>query len=119
MKFERTKSMTYYCCPICEENSTNRAKIEMHFREAHQVRVNKFIRCGICGEGWSVRRFGEETAQRLAEQCCQSHIDVGNADQIATQSYFASHGCVGYVKSMEGEESVENNHIKKIEVADE
>ena len=112
MKFERTKSMTYYCCPICEENSTN-------FREAHQVRVNKFIRCGICGEGWSVRRFGEETAQRLAEQCCQSHIDVGNADQIATQSYFASHGCVGYVKSMEGEESVENNHIKKIEVADE
>lgn len=51
MKFEKIKRVTYYRCPICEENSTNRAKIEMHFREAHQVRADKFICCGICGEG--------------------------------------------------------------------
>ena len=30
MKFERTKSMTYYYCPICMLNSTNKAEIEKH-----------------------------------------------------------------------------------------
>jgi hypothetical protein len=41
MKFERTKSMTYYYCPICMLNSTNKAEIEKHFREGHQVKVKK------------------------------------------------------------------------------
>lgn len=98
MKFERTKSMTYYYCPICMLNSTNKAEIEKHFREGHQVKVKKYIHCNICGEGWDVQAFGEEGARKRAEQCCQSHIDNGKADREASISYFYSHGRFGYVK---------------------
>ena len=82
MKFERTKSMTYYYCPICMLNSTNKAEIEKHFREGHQVKVKKYIHCNICGEGWNVQAFGEEGAG----ECADTHKSCMSEAQLTEDS---------------------------------
>ena len=62
MKFERTKSMTYYYCPICMLNSTNKAEIEKHFREGHQVKVKKNTYIAIFAEKVGMYRHLEKRA---------------------------------------------------------
>lgn len=102
MEFKRIKTMNYYCCPACNTISTTKAEIEKHLREDHQIKTERFIYCNICGCHWNVQTIGEEAAIKRAEQCFQSHIDSGNADQIASQCYFASHGRFGYLKYVKG-----------------
>lgn len=83
MKFERIRSVDYYCCPACGMAFTDRKEAERHFRYDHQIEICKVIRCNICGTGWDTKVYGEQEARRRADQCYQSHIDDGSAEAIA------------------------------------
>lgn len=101
MESKRIRSVDYYCCPVCGENSTNSSEIERHFRK-HQIKVDRVYYCNICGDGWYANKYGEEGAKRRADQCCQSHIDDGSADVIARKTYFYTRGRLGYLSYVKG-----------------
>lgn len=103
MKFERIRSVDYYCCPVCGMAFTDRKEAERHFRYDHQIEICKVIRCNICGAGWDTKVYGEQEARRRADQCCQSHIDDGSAEAIARRNYFFTDGEIGYLRSVKGE----------------
>lgn len=99
---KRTINVTYYECPVCGKNSTNKQEIENHFRQ-HQIKTNRTIYCKICGAGWYVSAYGKKRAKELAEECYKRHIEAGNADETAARSFFLSKGAFGYVKIKESE----------------
>lgn len=103
MKFERIRSVDYYCCPACGMAFTDRKEAERHFRYDHQIEICKVIRCNICGAGWDTKVYGEQEARRGADQCCQSHIDDESAEAIARRNYFFTDGEIGYLRSVKGE----------------
>lgn len=51
MSRQRSRSVKYYCCPVCGKNSTDRIAIEKHYRERHPVKIDEVIYCNICGAG--------------------------------------------------------------------
>lgn len=92
-----TISVTYYKCPVCGKNSTNKKEIERHFRQ-HQIKDDEVIYCNICGAGWHVNAYGKIRAKKEAEECYKRHIEEGDADEVATKTFFLSEGAFGYVK---------------------
>ena len=92
-----TISVTYYECPVCGKNSTNKKEIERHFRQ-HQIMDDEVIYCNICGAGWYVNAYGKIRAEKKAEECYKRHIEEGNADEVAAKAFFLSEGTFGYVK---------------------
>lgn len=98
---KKTKSVVYYECPVCGENSSNHQDIQKHFT-SHTLKVDEVVYCNICGAGWHVNSYGKTRAVLLAEECHQKHIDEGTADDLAGQSYFITGGSIGYVKVKEG-----------------
>ena len=67
MKFERIRSVDYYCCPACGMAFTDRKEAERHFRYDHQIEICKVIRCNICGTGWDAKVYGEQEARRRSD----------------------------------------------------
>lgn len=102
-RFGKTKSVKYYCCPVCQKNSTDRAEIEKHFRESHQIKTDEVIYCTVCGAGWHVNAYGKRGARERAENCFRKHQEEGNADEVAALTFFLSGGNFGYVKIVENE----------------
>lgn len=92
-----TISVTYYKCPVCGKNSTNKKEIEQHFKR-HGIEEEEVIYCKTCGAGWDVNTYGRMRAKREAEECYKRHIEEGNADEVATETFFLSEGTFGYVK---------------------
>lgn len=88
MSRQRSRSVKYYCCPVCGKNSTDRIAIEKHYRERHPVKIDEVIYCNICGAGWHVNAYGDRGARERAAACYQSHIDNGDMDETAGRAFF-------------------------------
>ncbi|SHO50110.1 hypothetical protein [Anaerocolumna xylanovorans] len=97
---KKTIQVTYYECPVCGYNHTDRQKVYKHFT-SHPIKVNEIVYCKICGAGWNVKARGKEAAIRKAEECFQKHQEEGNIDEVATEAFFLSHGAFGYVRKVE------------------
>jgi len=102
MSRQRSRSVKYYCCPVCGKNSTDRIAIEKHYRERHPVKIDEVIYCNICGAGWHVNAYGDRGARERAAACYQSHIDNGDMDETAGMAFFLSGGSFGYVNVKKG-----------------
>ena len=102
MSRQRSRSVKYYCCPVCGKNSTDRIAIEKHYRERHPVKIDEVIYCNICGAGWHVNAYGDRGARERAAACYQSHIDNGDMDETAGRAFFLSGGSFGYVNVKKG-----------------
>lgn len=94
---KKIKKITYYECPVCGMNSSNRKAVEKHYR-SHAIKAKEFCYCSICGEGWSCDAWGAARAAELAQKCYQDHVDKGDIDEVATQTFFLSGGFFGHVK---------------------
>lgn len=98
---KKTKSVIYYECPACGKNSSNRQEIQKHFA-THTLKTAEVVYCNICGAGWHVNHYGKAQAVKMAERCHQKHINEGNIDEVAAQTFFLSGGSFGYTRVKEG-----------------
>jgi len=100
------KTRTFYKCPVCGKNSTDRGQIQRHFAQ-HTIIAEEIVYCSICGEGWYVDYWGKDGARRKAA-CYEKHKEAGNMDETAARAFFLSGGDFGYPTVKKGGKDGEN-----------
>ena len=83
----KIKKVTFYECPVCGKNSSDRKEIERHYK-SHTIKAEEVCYCSICGEGWYSNAWGAARAAEMARKCYQKHIDEGDIDEVATRAFF-------------------------------
>lgn len=101
------KTRTFYKCPVCGKNSTDRGQIQRHFAQ-HTIIAEEIVYCSICGEGWYVDYWGKDGARRKAAACYEKHKEAGNMDETAARAFFLSGGDFGYPTVKKGGKDGEN-----------
>lgn len=101
------KTRTFYKCPVCGKNSTDRGQIQRHFAQ-HTIIAEEIVYCSICGEGWYVDYWGKDGARRKAAACYEKHKEAGNMDETAARVFFLSGGDFGYPTVKKGGKDGEN-----------
>ena len=94
----------YYHCPVCRYNSTDREKVQRHFR-THTIQTEEVVYCNVCGAGWHVSAYGEQGARKNAADCVRKHQEEGNIDDVAAATFFLSEGAFGYPTVKKGEKN--------------
>lgn len=97
-----TKKITFWKCPVCGLNSSDRQKVQKHFERSHTITAEEIVYCNICGAGWYVNAYGAAKASELANECYQKHMEAGECDEIAARTFFLSGGAFGYVQNIKG-----------------
>lgn len=104
MMWPKTKRVTYYKCPVCGMNSTDRETVQRHFRQ-HTIQAEEVVYCNICGQGWYVGAWGEHGAIERAEACQKKHQKEGNTEDVAARTFFLSGGTFGFPTIKKGGKS--------------
>ena len=102
MRNPMVKTMTFYKCPVCGKNSTDRMEIQQHFSQ-HTIIAEEIVYCSICGEGWYTNVYGQRGARQRAENCYLNHKKAGDTDETATRAFFLTGGEFGYPIVKKGE----------------
>lgn len=98
---KETKRMTFYSCPVCGMNSTDKKEIQDHFR-THTIKSEEWVYCRACGAGWSVAAYGLKSAAEQAKNCYNKHISEGNLTETAERTFFLSGGEFGFLCQKRG-----------------
>lgn len=98
----KIKRVTYYKCPVCGMNSTDREAVQRHFRQ-HTIQAEEVVYCNICGQGWPVAAWGKRRATEKAEACQKKHQEEGNAEDTAARTFFLSGGAFGFPTIRKGD----------------